>query len=101
MVIKMKAIRFATTKTCLLTVLFILFFFCCSAQSRLPDSVHRIVFLGNSITYAGNYITDIEAYFITHYPKKEYEFINMGLPSETVSGLSERGHADGKFPRPD
>jgi lysophospholipase L1-like esterase len=27
--------------------------------------------------------------------------INVGLPSETVSGLSEPGHADGKFPRPD
>ena len=73
----------------------------CKAQSELTDSVHRIVFLGNSITYAGNYITDIEAYFITHYPNKQYEFINVGLPSETVSGLSEPGHADGKFPRPD
>jgi lysophospholipase L1-like esterase len=27
--------------------------------------------------------------------------INAGLPSETVSGLSEEGHAGGKFPRPD
>ena len=25
----------------------------------------------------------------------------MGLPSETVSGLSEDGHASGRFPRPD
>jgi lysophospholipase L1-like esterase len=29
------------------------------------------------------------------------EFLNLGLPSETVSGLSEPGHAGGKFPRPD
>ena len=78
-----------------------MFFYYCTAQSRQLDSVHRIVFLGNSITYAGSYITDVEAYFITHYPNKEYQFINMGLPSETVSGLSEPGHADGKFPRPD
>ena len=27
--------------------------------------------------------------------------IDMALPSETVSGLSENGHAGGKFPRPD
>jgi lysophospholipase L1-like esterase len=27
--------------------------------------------------------------------------INVGLSSETVSGLSEKGHAGGKFPRPD
>ncbi|ULQ54628.1 SGNH/GDSL hydrolase family protein [Flavihumibacter fluvii] len=66
-----------------------------------PAKVKRILFLGNSITYKGDYITDIEAYIILHFPKKQYEFINVGLPSETVSGLSEVGHADGAFPRPD
>lgn len=66
-----------------------------------PKKVHRILFLGNSITYDGKYIVDIEAYFVTHYPKQRWEFINVGLPSETVSGLSEPGHAGGKFPRPD
>lgn len=66
-----------------------------------PRKVHRILFLGNSITYDGKYIVDIEAYFTTHYPKKHFEFIDVGLPSETVSGLSEPNHADGKFPRPD
>ncbi|WP_232074117.1 SGNH/GDSL hydrolase family protein [Spirosoma aureum] len=73
----------------------------CYAQSPFPASVHRVVFLGNSITYAGAYVTDIDAYISTHYPKQGLEFINVGLPSETVSGLSEDGHADGKFPRPD
>jgi lysophospholipase L1-like esterase len=73
----------------------------CYAQSPFPANVHRVVFLGNSITYAGAYVTDIDAYISTHYPKQGMEFINVGLPSETVSGLSEEGHADGKFPRPD
>lgn len=73
----------------------------CSAQKPFAAKVRRIVFLGDSITYAGGYITDIEAYFITHHPDRHYEFINVGLPSETVSGLSEEGHAGGKFPRPD
>jgi lysophospholipase L1-like esterase len=63
--------------------------------------VHRILFLGNSITYEGTYITDLETYFIQKYPDRKIEFINAGLPSETVSGLSEPNHADGKFPRPD
>ena len=63
--------------------------------------LHKILFLGNSITYAGNYITDIEAYYITRHPQDTVEFINMGLPSETVSGLSEPGHVGGRFPRPD
>jgi lysophospholipase L1-like esterase len=71
------------------------------AQSPFPPSVHRVVFLGNSITYAGAYVTYIDAYLSTRYPQQEWTFINVGLPSETVSGLSEEGHADGKFPRPD
>src|SRR5262249_12612447 len=29
------------------------------------------------------------------------EFLNLGLSSETVSGLSEPGHAGGKYARPD
>jgi len=66
-----------------------------------PKKVHRILFLGNSITYDGKYIVDIETYFIMHYPKRHWEFINVGLPSETVAGLSEPNHAGGKFPRPD
>lgn len=70
-------------------------------REPFPKRVHRILFLGNSITYDGKYIVDIETYFITHYPGRHFEFINMGLPSETVSGLSEPGHAGGQFPRPD
>jgi lysophospholipase L1-like esterase len=67
----------------------------------IPQNVKRVLFLGNSITYAGSYVTDIEAYFVAHYPNQVVEFINVGLPSETVSGLSEEGHAGGRFPRPD
>ena len=61
----------------------------------------KVLFLGNSITYSGQYITDIETYFTVNYPGQRIEFINMGLPSETVSGLSEPGHAGGEFLRPD
>ncbi|WP_245877759.1 SGNH/GDSL hydrolase family protein [Spirosoma fluviale] len=73
----------------------------CHAQTLFPANVHRVLFLGNSITYAGTYVTNIEAYYRLQYPNQSIEFINVGLPSETVSGLSEDGHADGKFPRPD
>ena len=66
----------------------------------IPDSVQRIVFLGNSITYNGKYIAYIDAYLTLTYPARQYEIINVGLPSETLSGLSEPGHAGGKFPRP-
>ena len=55
---------------------------------KIKEGVKRIVFIGNSITYAGQYITYINAYLSIRYPQKNYEIINLGLPSETVSGLS-------------
>lgn len=83
----------------------IIFFFvtiCGIAQPySIPGNIHRIVFLGNSITYAGNYVAYIDTYLTLQQPGKAYEIINLGLPSETVSGLSEPHHADGRFPRPD
>jgi lysophospholipase L1-like esterase len=89
-------------RCCLLLMLFCLQV--CAANkavAQIPADVHRVLFLGNSITYAGGYVTDVEAWFVTHYPNRQIEFINAGLPSETVSGLSEEGHAGGAFPRPD
>jgi len=70
------------------------------ALSKLQN-VRRVAFLGDSITYAGQYVEIVEAYFTTRFPGRRIEFLNLGLPSETVSGLSEDGHAGGKFPRPD
>jgi lysophospholipase L1-like esterase len=73
----------------------------CSQPYKIPDEVKRIVFLGNSITYNGLYVSYIDAYLTLEYRDKNYEIINVGLPSETVSGLSEAGHAGGAFSRPD
>lgn len=67
----------------------------------IPEDVRRIVFLGNSITYSGQYISYIESYYKLKHPERKIEWINVGLPSETVSGLSEDNHANGAFPRPD
>jgi lysophospholipase L1-like esterase len=61
----------------------------------------RILFLGDSITYAGAYVETFEWFLQTQFPDREFTVINCGLPSETVSGLSEAGHAGGAFPRPD
>lgn len=68
---------------------------------EIPVDVERVVFLGNSITYDGKYISYVEAYYRLKHPESKLEWINVGLPSETVSGLSEENHADGAFPRPD
>jgi lysophospholipase L1-like esterase len=66
----------------------------------LVPGAKRIVFLGDSITYAGGYVDIFAATMFTRDPQRDVEILNLGLPSETVSGLSEEGHAGGKFPRP-
>ena len=71
------------------------------AKAALAPTIKRVVFLGDSITYLGQYTADVEAYFVLRHPGEQITFINVGLPSETVSGLSEPGHAGGAFPRPD
>jgi len=75
-------------------------FACAEEPSPLAD-VRRIVFLGDSITYSGQFVEYVEAYMRARDPSIRCEFLNIGLPSETVSGLTEPGHADGMFPRPD
>jgi alpha-L-fucosidase/lysophospholipase L1-like esterase/pimeloyl-ACP methyl ester carboxylesterase len=61
----------------------------------------KILFLGDSITYSGQYVDYVDAALRTLKPGLRVEILNLGLPSETVSGLSEPGHAGGTFPRPD
>ncbi|MDQ1912547.1 alpha/beta fold hydrolase [Paenibacillus sp. GD4] len=62
----------------------------------LPQA-KRIVFVGDSITDNGLYIAFMEAYFLQHMPERELTFVNLGVSSETVSGLSEKAHP---WPRP-
>ncbi len=61
----------------------------------------RLLFLGDSITYAGGWVEEVECFLRTRWPERRWDIVNAGLPSETVSGLSEAGHAGGAFPRPD
>jgi lysophospholipase L1-like esterase len=72
-----------------------------AVESQPLAGVHRVVFLGDSITYSGQYVEFIEAYLRVRDPDLRCEFLDLGLPSETVSGLTEPGHAGGEFPRPD
>jgi lysophospholipase L1-like esterase len=70
-------------------------------DDRPLAGVRRVFFLGDSITYSGEYVEYLEAYLRISDPAFRCEFLDLGLPSETVSGLSEPGHAGGAFPRPD
>jgi len=89
------------TKSACLGLLMLLMTSGLLAAEIFPAGVKRVVFLGDSITYDGHYVTDIVAYQRWHQPQHEIEFINLGLPSENTCGLTEPGHAGGKFPRPD
>ncbi len=57
----------------------------------------RVVFLGDSNTFAGRFIAYLDAALIAAEPGRKIELLNLGLPSETVSGLSEPDHP---YPRP-
>ena len=69
------------------------------ATPPLPTA-KRVVFLGDSITHSGQYLEMLETILLVETSWRP-EVLALGLSSETVSGLSEAGHADGKFPRPD
>ena len=69
------------------------------ATLRGGQNAQRILVLGDSITYAGHYVTLLQL-ATADADSTPPMIVNAGLPSETVSGLSEEGHADGKFPRP-
>jgi len=84
------------------SLLLLLTLFCltspASAEVTFPVRAKRILFLGDSITHAGQYVARIEAHFRLGGVKPLPEIVNAGLSSETLSGLSEPDHP---FPRPD
>lgn len=67
------------------------------AKSSVVRDGDRVLFLGDSITHAGHYVARIQAHYWRAHPGWQVEWINLGLPSETASGLSEPDHP---FPRP-
>jgi len=57
----------------------------------------RVLILGDSITQDGRYVTFLEYYAHRLAPGTGADLISIGLGSETISGLTEPGHA---YPRP-
>jgi len=52
----------------------------------------RILFLGDSITQDGQYVSFIEYYFNSLFQNNKFDILSIGLSSETVSGLTENSH---------
>ena len=66
------------------------------------EGIHRVVFLGDSITQAGDYVADIECWLLSH--GHRLEVFNIGLSSETATELTAEENAghlkSAGFPRP-
>jgi lysophospholipase L1-like esterase len=57
-----------------------------------PKHGDVIVFVGDSITQAGDYVANVEAYLLACRPQDFFRVVNVGKSSETVSGTSEPDH---------
>jgi hypothetical protein len=78
---------------------FICLFWVCPglyADSEEP----RILFLGDDSTFHGSWVVEVESAIRTQKDYTRVSIVNMALPGETVSGLSESGYAGGAFVRP-
>ena len=70
-------------------LLLLLLAFVTLSQAELPKA-KRIVFLGDSITYGGTYIADIEAALIAKHPDLTFELLNLGL-TDALRACTDQG----------
>lgn len=66
-------------------------------KNTIDDIKGKVLFIGDSISQDGKYVSLIHTYFKLYLPQVQIDWINIGLSSETLSGLSEPDHP---FPRP-
>jgi lysophospholipase L1-like esterase len=61
-----------------------------NAQSPLFKNMDRVCFVGNSITYGGEFHHNIFLYQQTRFPKEFVSFYNCGIPGDVCSGILKR-----------
>ncbi len=64
---------------------------------RISLAGKRVLWLGDDITFAGNYVALVQYYLLKTYPSDKFDIVSIGLSSETASGLSEKSSP---YPRP-
>jgi lysophospholipase L1-like esterase len=67
------------------------------AANPAPLAGQRVLWLGDSITQAGDYVTFTEEGLERQFPQQSFDVVSIGRSSETLSGLSEKTHPG---PRP-
>lgn len=73
---------------------------CASLLAATGNGQPRVLILGDSIAYDGRWTSRVESALRATPAYADAAIINLALPSETASGLSEPGHASGTYPRP-
>ena len=66
-------------------------------NTSIPLANQGILFLGDSITQNGEYVSFISYYLLKEFPTSNFDILSIGLGSETLSCLTENDHP---FPRP-
>ena len=61
-----------------------------AAEGQPLQGIRRVVFVGDSITYAGQYIDFLEAYLRIKYPQLRCEFLDLGLPRKPFRDCPSR-----------
>ena len=54
------------------------------------EDKEKVIFIGDSITAQGNYIQFVYDYYLTRFPNKRVELINMGISGDMASGAIGR-----------
>ena len=62
----------------------------CGAMGEPFKDGDRVVFLGDSITRAGNYMRYVTDYYYTRFPDRRIEFFNAGVSGDTSAGCGRR-----------
>jgi lysophospholipase L1-like esterase len=78
-----------------LRVSFLLILFCeftisLIGQFKSFSSGDKIIFIGNSITHAGDFHHNVMLYHLTRFPDKEVNFYNAGISGDVTSGILNR-----------
>jgi lysophospholipase L1-like esterase len=56
----------------------------------------RVVFIGDSITFAGTYHSCIQVFYATRFPERNVFCYNAGIGGDTASGAARRSSVSGK-----
>src|ERR1700760_2669142 len=91
--------RFSFSKSCAIAfiVLFSILHGVAQTQAKPLLANKRVLWLGDSITNMGDYVTFVEYELEQRYPADRCDIVSIGLASENTSCLTEKAHP---FPRP-